>query len=284
VGAPLEPRVVVGRLAPTPSGRLHLGNALSFGMAWLSVRAQRGRLLLRMEDVDRDRSRPDVEAAIRDDLAWLGLEWDAETPRQRERDYAPELARLSTYRCTCTRAAVAAVGGTYPGTCRDAGHAEGAVRWRLPPGPVAFVDRRLGPQVIDPTTRFGDPVLRRRDGLYTYTLAVVADDLRDGVTEVVRGADLLDYTAVQVPLWLALGARPPTWLHAPLLLGPDGRKLSKSHGSTEIAALRSAGATPGAIWARLLPLVGLPPRHVREVVDDFVPDAGAPGPITLPGG
>jgi glutamyl/glutaminyl-tRNA synthetase len=131
---------------------------------------------------------------------------------------------------------------------------------------------------------FGDPVLRRRDGLYTYTLAVVADDVRDGVTEVVRGADLLDYTAVQLPLWRALGAEPPTWLHAPLLLGPDGKKLSKSHGSTEIAALRAAGATPDAIWARLLPIVGLPARHVGDVVGDFVPDAGDPGPVTLPAG
>ncbi len=276
--------LVVGRLAPTPSGRLHLGNALSFGMAWLSVRSQRGRLLLRMEDVDRDRARPDVEAAIREDLAWLGLDWDEETPRQRTRDYAPELARLDTYFCACSRADLAANGGVYPGTCRDAGHASGAVRWRLPAGEVSFVDRRWGPRTIDPVARFGDPVLRRRDGLYTYTLAVVADDLRDGVTEVVRGADLLDYTAVQIPLWRALGAEPPTWLHAPLLLGPDGRKLSKSHGSTEIAALRAAGETPAAIWGRLLPIVGLPAVHVSRATPAFVPDAGAPGPVTLPEG
>lgn len=278
----MSPGPVVGRLAPTPSGRLHLGNALAFGTAWLSARAAGGRLLLRMEDVDRARARADIEASIREDLLWLGLEWDEETLPQRDRDYAPWLAMLAeqTYRCTCTRQQLAAAGGRYPGTCRDQGHRQGAVRFRLPEGLVPVLDRRYGLREIDPGA-FGDPVLQRRDGVYTYPLAVVVDDLCDGVTEVVRGADLLDYTAVQVVLWRALGATPPSWLHCPLLLGEDGTKLSKSHGSTEIGALRAAGFTPQRIWQMLLPLLGLQAEHIHDAVSAFDPQAGPRGPVVI---
>ncbi|MEQ1502495.1 MAG: glutamate--tRNA ligase family protein [Myxococcota bacterium] len=275
----LNPGVPVGRLAPTPSGRLHLGNALAFGVAWLSVRARSGRLLLRIEDVDRQRARTEIERSIREDLRWLGIDWDEETPPQRLRDYTPWLDRLraSTYRCTCSRREVA---GPYPGTCRGAAHAEGGIRFRLPPGEVTWVDRRFGPRTIDPN-QFGDPVLMRRDGVATYNLAVVVDDLCDGVTEVVRGADLLDYTAVQLHLWRAFGATPPSWLHAPLVLGPDGAKLSKSHGSTEIRALAAAGATPADVWRRLLPALGLGGfDHLHAAVGAFRPDGGSVEPIT----
>lgn len=119
----------VGRLAPTPSGHLHLGNVCAFAAAWLSVRAGGGRLLLRIEDVDTGRARPEVEAGIRRDLAWLGLEVDAETPRQSSRDYRAVLAALSphVYRCTCTRAQLAAAGGRYPGTCRTRGLTSGEI-------------------------------------------------------------------------------------------------------------------------------------------------------------
>jgi glutamyl-tRNA synthetase len=273
---------VVGRLAPTPSGRLHLGNALAFGTAWLSVRQARGRLLLRIEDVDSGRARAEIEQSIREDLLWLGIDWDEETPPQRQRAYAPWLERLqaSTYRCLCTRQQLAQNQGRYPGTCRQAGHLEGSVRYRLPDGLVWVLDRRFGPRQVDPA-RFGDPVLQRRDGAYTYPLAVVVDDLCDGVTEVVRGADLLEYTGVQMLLWRAFGATPPTWLHCPLLLGPDGAKLSKSHGSTEIGALREAGWQPIEVWRRLLPLLGLPPVHLHEAVDLFDPQAGGLGPFQV---
>ncbi len=270
---------VVGRLAPTPSGRLHLGNVTAFGAAWLSARAAGGRLLLRMEDVDRARARADVEASIRQDLRWLGLEWDEETPPQRDRDYAPWLARLSerTYRCGCTRAELAGSGG-YSGRCRDAGREEGAVRYRLPEGTVTVLDRARGAREVDPAT-FGDPILRRRDGAYTYNLAVVVDDLVDGVTEVVRGADLLDFTAVQLRLWEAFGATSPTWLHAPLLLGEDGKKLSKSHGSSEIAAWRAAGRAPEDVWRTVLPLLGLEGHdHLHRAVSAFDPRALGGGP------
>jgi glutamyl/glutaminyl-tRNA synthetase len=272
---------VVGRLAPTPSGHLHLGNVTAFAAAWLSVRAAGGRLLLRMEDIDTVRARADVEAGIREDLRWLGLDWDAEVPRQSVRDYRPAIEALAphTYRCTCTRAQVKAAGGRYPGTCRDAGHTTGALRLRLPDGPVRFVDRRFGPREVDPHT-FGDPILVRADGLVSYNLAVVADDLADAVTEVVRGADLLDFTAVQLHLWRFLGEREPTWLHAPLVLGADGAKLSKSHGSTEVRALRAAGWTPARVWAVVLPWLGLRPvRDIGEVVAEFDPTGGVRGPV-----
>jgi glutamyl/glutaminyl-tRNA synthetase len=272
----------VGRLAPTPSGRLHLGNALAFGAAWLSARAGGGRVVLRIEDVDRARARTDIEASLREDLRWLGVDWDEETLPQRLRHYRPWLERLPTYFCRCTRAQLGA--GPYPGTCRDAGHREGAVRFRVPDGPVAFVDRRFGPQAVDPAAVFGDPVLQRRDGSYAYPLAVVVDDLCDGVTEVVRGADLLEYTAVQVRLWEAFGATPPTWMHAPLLLGPDGKKLSKSHGSTEIGALRAAGWRPEDVWARLLPFLGIEGvGRIADAVGRFRPDLGGLGPFVVDG-
>ena len=280
-------RAVVGRLAPTPSGLLHLGNVLAFAAAWLSVRSQGGELLLRVEDVDRGRARRHIEDAQKRDLEWLGLTWDRETRRQSERDYAPWVQRLGdrVYWCRCTRAMVRAAGGVYPGTCRQAGHRDddgrGRLRFRLPDGPVTFVDRRFGPQEFDPTAQLGDPVLQRHDGFYTYPLAVVADDIDDGVTEVVRGADLLSYTAVQIRLFQAFGAQPPTWMHSPLVLGADGKKLSKSHNSVHVGELREAGATPADIWRRVLPWLGLHGEHVSEAISTFDPTAGPLGPIAM---
>lgn len=278
--------MTVGRLAPTPSGHLHLGNVVAFAAAWLSVRAAGGRMLLRIEDVDTQRARADVAASQRDDLQWLGLHWDAEVPPQSTRDYGEALAALSahTYRCTCTRRQIRASGAVYLGTCRDAGHAEGALRLRLPAGQVAFDDRRWGPQSFDPTT-FGDPVLVRSDGVVAYHLAVVTDDIRDGVTEVVRGSDLLPITAVQVRLYEALGVPCPTWMHAPLILGADGRKLSKSHGSTELRALRAEGARPADVWRIVWPWLGLDPSlTLDEATVAFEPTAGPRGPITTGSG
>lgn len=269
--------MVIGRLAPTPSGDLHLGNVTAFLAAWLSVRAASGRLLLRMEDVDVGRARPDVAARQRADLRWLGLEWDEEVPAQSSRNYAPWLSRLagSRYFCTCTRSQVS---GPYPGTCRDAGHAEGKVRFRLPDGPVPFVDRRWGPREVDPATE-GDPVIRRADGVFAYDLAVVADDLLDGVTEVVRGADLLAHTAVQIRLWEAFGATPPTWLHTPLVLGPDGKKLSKSHGALHVGALRAAGWSAGDVLRAVFPWLGLQAKTLENALAAWDPEAGPRGPV-----
>lgn len=277
------PTPIVGRLAPTPSGRLHLGNVCAFAAAWLSIRAQNGRLLLRIEDIDTTRSRPGIEDDIRRQLEWLGLDWDKETPRQSQRDYHWAMKRLvyQSYYCDCSRAKVQAVGGIYPGTCRDRQLDRGAVRFRLPPGNVEISDRRWGKRTEDPN-RFGDPVLFRRDEIYTYNLAVVADDIRDGVTEVVRGADLLAYSAVQIRLWQALGAQPPTWLHAPLILGQDGRKLAKSHGSLSVEALRAAGWQPAQIWRIVLPWLGIEKTdNLSEAIAQFHPAGGYLGPISI---
>ncbi|MBI5513233.1 MAG: tRNA glutamyl-Q(34) synthetase GluQRS [Deltaproteobacteria bacterium] len=239
---------VVGRLAPTPSGHLHLGNALAFGAAWLSARSADGRLLLRIEDLDQGRARDPIARAQRDDLQWLGLQWDEEVPPQSTRTYT--LEGIPTYRCGCSRAERLA--GRC--RCRETQGTEGAWRFKTPPGEVTFTDRTHGPRVETPTE---DPNLRRPDGGAAYPLAVVLDDLRDGVTEVVRGGDLLGATATQVALYQCLGRRTPTWLHGPLLLGEDGKKLSKSHGSTELRALRARGWEPGRVWELLLPLLGL---------------------------
>ena len=264
--------VPTGRLAPTPSGRLHLGNVCAAAAAWLSIRQRQGRLLLRIEDVDAGRARADIVEAIRVDLAWLGLGCDAETPPQSARDYAPALARLApwTYRCACTRAisrgtgeaparrGAAARKSGCTGGCRDRGLLEGATRFRLPRAVEPVVDRALGASAVDLAT-CADPVLRRRDGCDTYSLAVVADDIADGVTEVARGADLADQSAVQAVIWRALGAAPPAWLHAPLILGGDGRKLSKSHRAAAVGDLRDAGWSAGDVWRVVLPWLGMTP-------------------------
>jgi glutamyl/glutaminyl-tRNA synthetase len=261
---------IVGRLAPTPSGRLHLGNVCAFAAAWLSVRAQGGRLLLRVEDVDRPRADAAVEASLRADLDWLGLGWDAETPRQSERDYGPalEALRAHTYVCGCTRAEIQQAGRAYRGRCRDRGLADGAIRFRLPDiHDAVIIDRARGRHVTD-LTAMGDPVLRRRDGVFAYNLAVVADDVADGVTEVVRGEDLLDQSAVQECIWRALGHAPPTWLHTPLIVDAGDRKLSKSHGSVHVGELREAGWTVADFWRRVLPWLGLEPV---ARIDDAAP-------------
>ncbi len=284
----------VGRLAPTPSGHLHLGNALAFGAAWLSARrppsGPPGRVLLRIEDLDRGRARPDVADSQRDDLRWLGLDWDEEVRPQSERDYP--LDGIPTYRCACSRATrlswgcrcrfsppghILAVpcpnleGGKFghPGTVTSAG-------WRFlaPPGLVTFTDRARGALTLPAD----EPILRRENGEAAYPLAVVLDDARDGVTEVVRGADLLDATPVQVRLHEALGLPLPTYLHVPVLLGPDGRKLSKSHGSTELRALRAEGWSPDQVWALLLPLLGCEGPLQDAVLD---PARVSRGPHTI---
>ncbi len=236
-----------GRLAPTPSGHLHLGNALAFGAAWLSVRAVQGELLLRIEDLDRGRSRPEIADAQRRDLEWLGLHWDREVPAQSTRAYTTK--GLPTYLCDCSRKQRLAGGCVH----RKAPAESGAVRLRSGRALIHFSDRAQGPQAFVPDQ---DAMLVRRDGEAGYPLAVVIDDHRDGVTEVVRGGDLLEPTAVQVELYELLSWAQPSWLHVPLLLGPDGRKLSKSHGSTEIRALRAAGVSQEQIWGALLPLLG----------------------------
>lgn len=238
----------VGRLAPTPSGNLHLGNILAFGAAWLSVRSQGGRLLLRIEDLDTGRSKPEVADAQRRDLEWLGLQWDSEVPPQSTRAYS--VKGLPTFRCVCTRATRLYLGCR----CRYKEHDRGAWRFDTPRGPVVVSDRVFGRQTFEPDE---DPILLRADGEAAYPLAVVVDDIADGVTEVVRGGDLLSATATQIRLYEALGAPPPSWMHVPVLLGPDAKKLSKSHASAEVGHLRAKGISPAQVWRVLLPILGI---------------------------
>ncbi len=268
---------VRGRYAPSPTGRLHLGNARTALLAWLDCRRAGGRFVMRIEDVDPVRSRPDLEVRLLEDLRWLGLDWD-EGPdvggpfgpyRQSERGerYQDAIDRLDTYPCSCSRRelreAVSAADGEEPryvGTCRGGPtHPERplAIRWRTPPGVVTVEDRLLGRWGQDVREEVGDFLLRRRDGAWAYQLAVVVDDAAMGITDVVRGADLWTSTPRQVLLLRALGAAAPRYAHVPLIVGEDGQKLSKRHGAPDLSALREGGAAPERVVAALARSVGL---------------------------
>ena len=301
--SPLPPR---GRHAPSPTGRLHLGNARTGLLAWLDVRSRGGVMVLRIEDNDFTRARAELEQQLLRDLAWLGLDWD-EGPdvggpygpyRQSERGehYAAALARLEVYGCTCTRAqlrALPTMGGTgevvYPGRCRGRGGAVGAIRWRVPAGEVGFVDRVLGGYVQEVAGEVGDFVLRRADGAWAYQLAVVVDDAAMRIDSVVRGADLLDSTPRQILLQHALGLPTPTYGHVPLILGPGGAKLSKRDGAPDLSALREAGVDPKVVIAALARSLGLVGPQVRrvlasELLADFEIDrVGEARPLDLEG-
>ncbi|HXG61223.1 MAG TPA: tRNA glutamyl-Q(34) synthetase GluQRS [Planctomycetota bacterium] len=261
---------VVGRLAPSPTGSLHLGNARTFLWAWLSARSRGGKVLLRIEDLDTPRVKPGVVEKMIDDLAWLGLDWDGEVVVQSARRayYRDIHARLGgrLYPCRCTRADVAAAQSAphegdaeprYPGTCRT--YAGPAVCWRfrVDPGPVTFEDRLFGSQSIDVAATVGDFVAAKEPDRPAYQLAVVADDVAQGVTEVVRGDDLLPSTARQILIYRALGATPPAWAHVPLIVGPDGKRLAKRHGDARIATLRQRGVSPERIVGALAEWSGL---------------------------
>ncbi len=292
-----------GRFAPSPTGPLHLGNARTALLAWLAARAGGGTLVMRVEDLDRPRVRPGVEASLLAELRWLGLDWD-EGPdvggpvgpyRQSERAarYAVALGRLRAagraYPCFCSRAEIARAaeaphgpadeGPRYPGTCRGLGPDEiarrSAVRqpaWRLrvPEGPVAFVDLVHGPCAHDVAAETGDFVIMRADGIAAYQLAVVVDDAAMGIGEVVRGDDLLPSTARQLLLYGALGLAPPRFGHVPLVLGEDGARLAKRHGALSVGALRERGADPRAVVGLLAALSGLLPEGARARPADLL--------------
>ena len=274
--------MIVGRLAPSPTGSLHLGNARSFLWAWLSARSQGGRVLLRIEDLDTPRVKPGAVEAIEEDLRWLGLDWDGpvEIQSRRRALYAKVFERLKShlFPCGCTRADLAAAASAphegetelrYPGTCR-ARAPEKVVAWRLkvPPGPVGFVDRLSGSHEIDVAATVGDFVAAKTPEQPAYQMAVVADDIDQGVTEVVRGDDLIPSTARQILVYRALGAEPPAYGHAPLVVGPDGKRLAKRHGESRIAALRRNRVPSARVVAALAKWSGLPPL---EKPSDLVP-------------
>jgi len=254
--------VIVTRLAPSPNGPLHLGHAFSAIVAHDLAKAHGGRFVLRIEDIDEARSRPDLADAFRADLAWLGLAWSEVAPQSaRIASYEAAAGRLRAmgllYACRCTRAEIAAAataegpdGPVYPGTCRGARIAPGEpVAWRLDvaaalrrTGPLTWTDERAGEQRARPELA-GDVVLVRKDAETpaSYHLAATLDDAADGVTLVTRGMDLFAASHVHRLLQALLGLPVPTWHHHPLLLEADGRKLAKRRGSPSLADRRRAG-------------------------------------------
>jgi glutamyl-tRNA synthetase len=280
--------LIRGRFAPSPTGSLHLGNARTALLAWLHARSGGGRFVMRVEDLDPGRVRAGIMEAQLADLRWLGLDWD-EGPDvggphapylQTERTglYRQALRRLAEagllFRCTCTRRDLAQAasaphgpgeeGPRYPGRCRahrvEPGEVERtagvALRLRVEPGEVRFDDGVQGPCRFEPAEA-GDFVVRRKDGVAAYQLAVVVDDAAMEITHVLRGADLLSSTARQLLLYRTLGLRAPAWVHVPLLLGPDGERLAKRHGAVSLSELRAAGAGPAAVVGWLASTCGL---------------------------
>ncbi|PKN08530.1 MAG: tRNA glutamyl-Q(34) synthetase GluQRS [Deltaproteobacteria bacterium HGW-Deltaproteobacteria-8] len=276
---------VRGRLAPSPTGHLHLGNAWAFLLAWLASRAAGGEVVLRLEDIDPERSRPEFAEGILRDLRWLGLDWDEGPHEQSARldAYAEALARLEqaghVYPCFCTRKELRSLASAphaplvddgspaYPGTCRNltleqrgALLRQGrrpALRLRCADMAESFHDLVAGPQAMTLADCGGDFALRRSDGVFAYQLAVVLDDIALGVTQVVRGNDILTSTPRQLHLYRLLGAPVPQYAHLPLVLDADGERLAKRHQSLTLAALREAGVSAAAITGYLAWRAGL---------------------------
>jgi glutamyl-Q tRNA(Asp) synthetase len=227
----------IGRFAPTPSGYLHFGSLVAALASYLDARAVGGRWLLRIEDLDPPREVAGAQSAILSTLESYGFEWDGPVMRQSERHdaYAEVLQRWLSqglaYACTCSRKQLEAYQGIYPGLCRNAGHPwpDAAIRLRVPELTYTFNDRVQGDFAQHLGREVGDFVIRRRDGLYAYQLAVVIDDAAQGINNIVRGADLLDSTPRQLYLQELLGASAPRYLHVPLITQPDGHKLGKSY-------------------------------------------------------
>jgi glutamyl-tRNA synthetase len=279
----------VGRFAPTPSGRMHLGNVFSFLIAWLSVKSRDGHILLRMEDLDTQRTSAEFAQVLRQDLTWLGLTWDGETAPQSQRSavydrYFEQLMdEKLLYPCYCTRSQLHNVNaphlsdGTYvyPGTCRNrSDHPDKPHSWRVqvPDTVWEFTDRLQGHYQENLATDCGDFVVRRADGVYVYQLAVTVDDGEAGVTEVVRGVDLLSSAPRQMYLQQLFGFDHPAYGHVPLLLTPDGRRLSKRDKDLDLGQLQK-WLTPEELIGSLAHTCGLlehyQPISARELAAEF---------------
>jgi len=280
------PSVPTGRLAPSPTGGLHAGHARTFLAAWLAARGSGGSVVLRVEDLDAARARPEATASAVADLRWLGLDWDAGPWLQSDRraSYQSALDGLiageRVYPCTCTRADVARAasaphaedeGPRYPGTCAgrraaDAGSLAAhpfAWRFRVAPGAVSWDDLVAGPSAVDPSRAGGDFVVGRSTGEISYQLAVVVDDAAMGVTQVIRGCDLVPSTPRQILLFRTLGLPEPAFGHLPLVVGAAGTRLAKRDGSIKLASLRGSGVDPRrltAVLAASLGIEGVPDR------------------------
>ena len=287
---------VVGRFAPTPSGRMHLGNVFAALIAWASVRSQDGEMVLRMEDLDTQRTSADFAAVLRDDLNWLGLDYDRETPPQSRRsdtyDRYFEILREKglIYPCYCTRSQLHSVNaphlsdGTYvyTGTCRNLTEAERAKFDRKPAWRVIVPDKLWtvedlvqGHYELNLFDQCGDMVMRRADGVYVYQLAVTVDDGEAGVTEVVRGMDLLSSAPRQMYLQELFGFSHPEYGHVPMLLAPDGRRLSKRDKDLDLGELRKR-VSPEQLIGTLAYAAGLVDRKcslsARELAAEFAWD------------
>lgn len=279
---------LTGRLAPSPTGALHLGNARSFLLAWLSIRQRGGRLILRIEDIDSPRVKPWARQATLDDLAWLNLDWDegpdiggphapyVQTERLARYQWALEFLKQSelVYPCDCSRSEIAAAasapheamdGPIYPGRCRqrsvrsatDMDPQSFAWRFRASHQRRSWLDAIAGEQSAVVATAVGDFIVAKGDGTPAYQLAVVVDDYEMGVSEVVRGQDLIPSTFRQLDLLDALGWPVPSYMHVPLMIGADGRRLAKRHGDTRVAWFREAGYSPEQLWGFLAWTAGL---------------------------
>jgi glutamyl-tRNA synthetase len=295
----------VTRLAHSPTGAQHVGNARTYLIAWLAARSQGGRVVLRIEDIDSPRTKPGAADQACDDLRWLGLDWDEGPLVQTQRLplYEQALAHLQqrelVYPCTCSRGDIERAasaphaeheGPVYPGTCAGRRAADAATlgerpfawRFRASPWDWSFADRFCGKMDPEPD---GDFVVWKSAGTPAYQLAGVVDDAANGVTEVIRGDDLLASTPRQLQLYAALGLRPPTFAHVPLVVGPDGRRLAKRHGDTRLSALRAAGVSAERLLGLLAWSCGwLPevmPVTARELVPLYRLDAIPPRPLVL---
>lgn len=295
---------MIGRFAPSPTGLLHVGNLRTALASWLSTRSQNGRWLIRIEDVDGPRCRPEFARAQLQDLETLGLASDEPVIQQSSRTaaYQAALDALQAnhllFPCLCTRkdlqflaSAPHAEDGLrpYPRICRHRKLGQirsEALRFRLPDGPVAWEDRLLGAQVDDPNDLTGDPLLHRRDGLFAYHLAAVVDDGDQGVTEIVRGRDLRGATATQIRLQEALGHSRPAYAHLGLVMAPDGTRLGKRGGASSLPALAVQGIPLPEVLGWLgwsLGCLDRPmPCSAPELVARFSWDRVPPGEIRIP--
>ena len=291
-----------GRFAPSPSGRLHLGNLACSLLAWLSAKSQGGSIVLRIEDLDAERCPRIYALQLEQYLAWLGLFWDegGSSGGPNGPYYQSECGDIYTasykklqekglvYPCFCSRAQLHAASAPhtsdgnviYPGTCRDLTPEQiaeksktkaPAYRVRVPDEVIRFTDGCMGPHSENLLRDCGDFYLRRGDGVFAYQLAVVVDDARMGVTEVVRGADLLSSTARQLYLYRLLGLQAPRFAHCPLLLAPDGRRLSKRDGDQSLENLREK-YTPQEIVGKLAFAYGLQPEPAPRTPESLIKD------------
>lgn len=296
----MKKQTVRGRFAPSPSGRMHLGNAWSSLLAWLSVRSQGGTMVLRLEDLDTSRCKQEFCEGIEEDLHWLGLDWDegglsgGARYRQslRQAAYRAALEKLEQkhllYECFCTRGQLHAASAPhrsdgdiiYPGTCRNLSDAERqkraqfrhpAVRIRVPKDEIEFVDRLQGSYSENLAQMCGDFILRRSDGIYAYQLAVVVDDADMGITEVVRGQDLLSSTPRQIYLQRLLGYPTPDYCHVPLLCDADGRRLSKREADLTLASIRASGVRAEQVVGWLACAAGLIDRYEPIAARELIP-------------